>query len=196
MAEKFEKFDPFTEDMEILQKLGDNPNSDDGLNENELKAKFDEAGIKIKAYLLTMIGQLNKFVDDLNNQYNNAGNVMDGGTMLGVLNMNGFPIRNLPAPVYPGDPVPLSAATIMNTETAVLLPDAWVDNSQTVAVEGVIADSEKQAVITVAAGDSHEVYLDCNIKLSGNGEGTLSFICDDVPTVEVAVNVLILTNGG
>lgn len=195
MAEKFGKFEPFTEDMEILQKLGDNPNSDDGLNEEELKAKFDEAGIKIKEYLLTMINQLNKFVDDLNSQYDNAGSVMEGGTMLGVLNMNGFPIRNLPEPVYPGDPVPLSVATIMKTATAKLLPSAWAENEQTVSVEGIITDSERQAVITVAAADSLEVYLDCNIKLTGNGEETLTFTCDEVPDVEVTVNILILTKG-
>lgn len=195
MAEKFEKFTSFADDMEIIQKLGNNPNADNGLNEAELKAKFDESGIKIKAYLLTMIDQLNKFVDDLNSQYDNAGNVMEGGTMLGVLNMNGFPIRNLPEPVAPGDPVPLSAATNMKIATAVLASSSWVNKAQTVSVDGIIPDSDRQAVITVASAASHELYLDSGIMMTESGEGTLTFTCDELPSENVSVNVLILTKG-
>jgi hypothetical protein len=41
----------FTEDVEVIQKLGDYPNTDDGMNADELKAKFDQASSAIKRFL-------------------------------------------------------------------------------------------------------------------------------------------------
>lgn len=41
----------FTEDVEVIQKLGDYPNTDDGMNADELKAKFDQAPSAIKRFL-------------------------------------------------------------------------------------------------------------------------------------------------
>ena len=42
---------PFDENLDIIQALADEPNDDDGLTADELKAKFDEAGNLIKGYL-------------------------------------------------------------------------------------------------------------------------------------------------
>lgn len=84
----------------------------------------------------------------------------------------------------------------MDLDTVVLSPFYWQDNQQTVPVNKVIADSARQAVITSAYPESLETYLDCNINVTGQGEGTLTFTCDDVPNVTVRVNVLILTKGG
>lgn len=41
----------FNEDMQIISKLADEPNDVGGLSANELKAKFDEAGTLIKAFI-------------------------------------------------------------------------------------------------------------------------------------------------
>lgn len=41
----------FTKDMNIIQKLNDEPNDRDGLTAGELKAKFDEGGLAVKEYL-------------------------------------------------------------------------------------------------------------------------------------------------
>ena len=194
--EKFTHVDLFSEDMEILQKLGDNPNSDDGLTEQELKEKFDEAGVKIKSYLISAVSQINAIVDKLNQQFDTPGNFLDGGSMLGALNMNGFPVTDLPDPVNPADATPFSFSTKMDATTATLFFDAWSGKTQTVPVAGILADTTKQAVITVAAPNSLEAYLDSNIRLTGNGTGTLIFTCDVVPTASVNVNVLILTKGG
>lgn len=105
MAVKFDKFEEFAEDMDILQSLGDNPNADDGLSSAELKAKFDEGGLKIKAYLLTMIGQMNRMVDDLNRQFEDTGDFLMGGTMQGALDINGNNLTGLAAPVSDTDAV-------------------------------------------------------------------------------------------
>lgn len=44
-------FTPFSYDMEIIAKLSDTPNVDDGLTAYQLKEKFDEAGKAIKKYI-------------------------------------------------------------------------------------------------------------------------------------------------
>lgn len=87
---------------------------------------------------------------------------------------------------------------MIKTEQATLLSGAWSEEpfEQTVKVSGVIADSRKQAIVSVSDPDSLETYLDCNVRLIDNGAGTLTYACDDVPASDVKVNILILTKGG
>ena len=42
---------PFNKDIEYIQKLDDEPNDVQGLTSAELKKRFDQAGMDIKAYL-------------------------------------------------------------------------------------------------------------------------------------------------
>lgn len=72
----------------------------------------------------------------------------------------------------------------------------WSGNRQTVEASKVIADSDKQAVLSVSAPGSLETYLDCNVRMESQGSGTLTYGCDDVPTKDIVVNILILTQGG
>ena len=44
-------FTKLTKDMAIIGKLPDEPNDIGGLTAQQLKEKFDEAGVSIKAYL-------------------------------------------------------------------------------------------------------------------------------------------------
>jgi hypothetical protein len=44
-------FTPFSYDMEIIAKLSDTPNVDDGLTAYQLKEKFDEGGRAVKDYI-------------------------------------------------------------------------------------------------------------------------------------------------
>lgn len=85
---------------------------------------------------------------------------------------------------------------MIRTAEATLTAGGWRSKEQTINVSGVLADSDKQAIVSVSHPDSLEVYLDCNIKLIGNGEGTLTYSCEDVPGSDVKVNILILTKGG
>lgn len=55
--------DFFNEDMDIIQKLDDQPNDVGGLSADELKQKFDEGGNKLKAFLNnSLIPQLNNVI--------------------------------------------------------------------------------------------------------------------------------------
>ena len=71
----------------------------------------------------------------------------------------------------------------------------WAGNMQTVEASKVLADSDKQAIISVADSGSRETYLDCNIDMESQGDGTLTFSCDDVPDSDVVLNIMILTKG-
>lgn len=44
-----------TDDLAVIQKLSDLPNTEDGLTADDLKAKFDEAALTIQAYLNKML---------------------------------------------------------------------------------------------------------------------------------------------
>lgn len=44
-------FTQFTKDMDIIGKLSDTPNVDDGLTAAQLKEKFDEGGKAVKDYI-------------------------------------------------------------------------------------------------------------------------------------------------
>lgn len=52
-------FQMMNDDVEIISKLGDEPNEDDGLDAAGLKAKFDEAATLLKAAHNALVGALN-----------------------------------------------------------------------------------------------------------------------------------------
>lgn len=92
------------EDLSVISKLGDNPGADNDLTAEGLKAKFDEAALKIQAYLNdTLIEMLNLF-------FSSEGVMQDGLNMIGPINMNNNRLKNLPNPIDSGDAVNLSFA--------------------------------------------------------------------------------------
>lgn len=90
------KLPSFEEDMDIIQKLGDTPGTDNNLSAGELKARFDRAGNLLKTYL-------NKIVPMINNVFSGEGNVITGGTLIGDLDMNGNRLFGVRAPAVDAD---------------------------------------------------------------------------------------------
>lgn len=84
----------------------------------------------------------------------------------------------------------LVGAVSMLTATATLSASGWVNNSQTVDVAGVTADSN---IISSPAPKSHTAYNDSSVRCFAQADGKLTFACDQVPSVDLTVNVLILT---
>lgn len=62
---------------------------------------------------------------------------------------------------------------------------------QTVAVADVVADETAQQIIPMPAAASMSAYNDAGIRCTGQGAGTLTFQCETVPTVAIAVYVTI-----
>ena len=90
------KLPSFEEDMDIIQKLGDTPGTDNNLSAGELKARFDKAGNLLKTYL-------NRIVPMINNVFSGEGNVITGGTLIGDLDMNGNRLLGVRAPAADAD---------------------------------------------------------------------------------------------
>lgn len=97
----------FSEDMDIIQKLGDTPGTDNNLDWKQLQAEFDKAGNLLKAYL-------NKIVPQLNSAFSNEGSVITGGSLIGDLDVNGNRLFGIAAPTADSD-----AASKKYVDTAV-----------------------------------------------------------------------------
>lgn len=128
-----------------------------------------------------------------------------GGTMQGDINMGGHAVTGLNDPVSYGDAVNKayfdstleelikSGTEFINSKkkaVTVSLPAAgWAENGQTVNVGGVTAGN---TILVGYSPDSFESYSDAGIRCTGQGEGTLTFVCESTPDADVNVNVVIL----
>ena len=93
--EKFEFVPEFAEDMEIIQKLGDNPNSENGLTGDGLKIEFDKSGVKIKGYINdSLVPVLNTWAQQLKDYLDKSDNVMQGGVVVGEMTFEAPTIMN------------------------------------------------------------------------------------------------------
>ena len=143
------------EDVEIVSKLGDTPGSDDGLTAQQLKGRFDLAGVRIKNFINnTLIPHLNQLVDvqallngildstlsledkaanakatgekiSLVQQTANAALPKSGGYMTGALNMNNQQLTGLPTPVSANNAVPQNYVDTTR-HSATLTVAGWV----------------------------------------------------------------------
>lgn len=83
----------FKEDLNVISKLGDNPNTDDGLSAADLKAQFDRGPNLIKKFINDYI------VPAINNYVVGTGFLpLTGGTMKGNIAMSGNKISGLNDP--------------------------------------------------------------------------------------------------
>lgn len=75
----------------------------------------------------------------------------------------------------------------------VTLPaNGWVNNEQTVTVEGVLEDPTRCTVIIGPDWSSEGECDYCGVECSGQGNNTLTFQCSFVPDEDVIMNATIL----
>lgn len=69
--------------------------------------------------------------------------------------------------------------------------------SQTVAIEGITIDINKTNAIVSPSTDRtmEEEYLGCEVRASSQGNGTLTFTCISLPTIDLEANVMVLIKG-
>ena len=113
-----------------------------------------------------------------------------GGDMSGSINMNGQVITGLNIPTAGAQAANKNYVDGKHLYLTVTLPaSGWQDGYQTVNVSGVTSGN------TILVGynpDSYEAYSDAGIRCTGQGEGTLTFMCESTPDVAVDVNMVIL----
>jgi len=83
----------------------------------------------------------------------------------------------------------LGGAVPSMARTATLAAASWSSKKQTVSVSGVTASNH---VIVTPHPDSHVLWCECIVRASAQGNGTLTFACEDVPGSTIKANVLIV----
>ena len=63
----------------------------------------------------------------------------------------------------------------------------WTNKTQTVTVAGISSDEAAQRIIPIAHTDSRSAYNEARCKGIGQGEGSLTFECETVPSVDLKV---------
>lgn len=63
----------------------------------------------------------------------------------------------------------------------------WTNKTQTVTVAGISSDEAAQRIIPIAHADSRSAYNEAGCKGVGQGEGSLTFECETVPSVDLKV---------
>lgn len=144
-----------------------------------------------------------------------------GGTMTGSVNMGDQKITNLAAPEADTDgankafvasaiaqanesvleeagALAESAKTYADSKylsaVVTLAAESWVGNVQSVAVTGVVADENVVDVYASPRPESsnYEAYNECAVRLYSQGDGTVTFTCEDTPTVDLTVNISVV----
>lgn len=162
--------------VEIIQALGDNPNTDDGLSSEELKMKFDEAARIIKSYLNDiLVPYINKQSealskeldpsltrDDLAAQAKAVGDALknylpkSGGTMSGAIAMGGNKITGLGAPTQSADAVNKEYADKMLPKSGGVMTGHMLSNlgSQNEDISGGYVAAERRAFVEAYEGNN------------------------------------------
>lgn len=102
--------------------------------------------------------------------------------------------------IISGLPVPTDSADATNKEYVdsrhingqiTLTPGGWSNNTQTVSFPGVTADTSKTDIYAspAPADDNYAAYVENGVRPYSQGDGTITFKCEDVPSVNVYVNV-------
>ena len=116
-----------------------------------------------------------------------GGDITGSLTVAGVLRLLG------------GDPtIPTQAANksyvdskVPKSVTVTLPASGWSSNTQTVTVQGVLADESAQLIQPMPAVASQNAYITAGVICSGQGENQLTFTCSTTPTEDISLYVVI-----
>ena len=83
------------------------------------------------------------------------------------------------------------AAQKKHTSRVVTLTvSGWVDNTQTVEVDGVTTNN---TLIVASAPENYDAYSKAGVYCSAQAVNSMTFICKSVPATDLNANVMILT---
>lgn len=72
-----------------------------------------------------------------------------------------------------------------------LSSSGWSSNTQTVTVNGILADETAQEIMVMPAMSDMTAYHEAGIKATAQAANSLTFTCDTVPTANVSVYIVI-----
>lgn len=90
------------------------------------------------------------------------------------------------------DPTPADAYSglLGNSAQAILFSGAWSDNQQRIAVAGVTA-TNNVFVAPEPSAENYEAYTSSGVRCIAQTAGYLTFIAEDIPALDLAVNILV-----
>lgn len=71
----------------------------------------------------------------------------------------------------------------------VLTVEGWTAQTQTVTVEGILADEDAQLILPMPRMDDQALYNDCGVLCVAQAENSLTFQCSSLPTADLHVYV-------
>lgn len=77
------------------------------------------------------------------------------------------------------------------TTTATLLASGWSSSNKSQTINVAVVTTTDDIVVTYAPS-SHDAYVNAGIYCSAQGNGTLTFKCNKIPTSNVTVNIMLL----
>ena len=184
----------FNEDLNIISKLGNNPNSDDNLSDAGLKGKFDAAGLLIQKFLNNVL------IPAVNRMENAVGFKGTHGELTGRDSANQHPMSAIAGLVEAIQNANNASASAMSvavaktstvTETVTLFADSWKDDNTMAVVIANIPSTAKAIFVSPDAGnENYAVYADCGVRCVSQGSDGLVFQCEDVPDIDLVVNLV------
>lgn len=155
---------------------GSGSGGEGGLGSQEVKDIVNE---QLKLYSTTQ--EVEDIIDEIENQM--VKTVKVGETSYtptnGVVSLPAYPTGTGGGNVVGGT----------KTFSITLSPSDWVDKAQTVSVSDVTADSK----VVVSPEGNPRPFSEAGIYCSESGDGTLTFVCETVPTREINVSVFVVS---
>ena len=199
----------FSGDADVISQLSDQPNDNDGLSADQLKAKFDQFGATFKEYVNeTLIPELESAINAAAAGIGSSGfsgSIITDRTISESKLSNSAPTQAVSTQVIRDGAVTaqkLASAiqTLLSSvpgkavfmeRSVTLLSNGWTNNQQEVEVDGVTATN---AALAFGGEDttSHTAWSNNDIWASSRTTGKVTFSCRTPPSSNVTVNILIL----
>jgi hypothetical protein len=83
------------------------------------------------------------------------------------------------------------AKTSTVTETVTLFADSWKEDNTMAVVIATIPSTAKAIIASPDTGnENYAAYMDCGVRCVSQGSDGLVFQCDDVPDINLVVNLV------
>ena len=133
----------------------------------------------------TDIAEIKKYVDETASEALDSLNIDSNTTttLNGILKGNGSKVQAAQKGVDYAAPALLRTVTLAAGE--------WSNNTQTVIVSGVLADTTKQAIHVSPAPGYGTMYGSAGIECTVQAANSLTFSCEAAPESDITVNIVI-----